>query len=216
MTFQVGLFGRDGMVLASDTKSTEYGTTMDAVSWSTTTSKLQYDEEMNTVIAVAGDRLARTSARDLIEQWDTLSSFERERLAEAPFLQGYPTGCSLSSLLIVRAKERIMLHYTVGQGSASKAHTSGKVISGEASSLAILFLERYADLPSCSMLQLKRLAALTVWLTAQLKSSYVGGLEMVAFPNSGRPEMIKPAELEQLEADAKRLDATVRQLIGKF
>jgi hypothetical protein len=216
MTFQIGLFGQDGMVLASDTKSTEFGASMDGASWTTITSKLQYDEEMNTVIAVAGDRLAQTSARDLIEQWDTLANnFERERVAEAPFLRGYPMGCNTSSLLVVRAKEQTMFHFTVGIGSSSKAHQTGKVICGEGTALSLLFVERYADLASCPIDKLKELAAFTVWLTAQLKPTYVGGLEMMAFPKGGRPYKVETDELKQLEQKAVIYDTEVKHIISR-
>jgi hypothetical protein len=215
MTFQIGLFGRDGMVLASDTKSTEFGASLDAVSWSTTTSKIVYDEEMNTVIAMAGERLTGISGRDLIEQWDTLAnSFERERLAQAPFSQHYPNA-GLSALLVVRAKERMMIHFTLGAGTTSKSHTTGKVISGEGSALSLLFIERYADLLSCSMDKLKQLAAFTVWLTAQLKSTYVAGLEMIAFPDGDRPYVVGSDELKQLEQKAATLDDEVKRLISQ-
>jgi hypothetical protein len=73
---------------------------------------------------------------------------------------------------------------------------SGKLVSGDSATVALFFLERYSN-PSMCVKELTQVAALTVWLTGEI-NPYVNGLEIMEFPNDGKPRRLDATELDQL------------------
>jgi hypothetical protein len=218
VTFQIGLFCPTGMVLASDTKLLETGTQMHirhrpSVKWGTTAPKFCHDESMRTVVAIAGDRLARVAARNLIAKWDSASNlFELERIAQEPFSMT-PMNV-LSSLIVVRPRERKMFHFILGAGTSTTEHSSDKVIQGDCATSAVLLLERYVNLSNCSFDKLKEIAALTVWLSSQLAPEYIAGLQMIEFQDGKPPHVLEQQELHDLERRAESIDGKVKELFA--
>lgn len=216
VTFQIGLFCREGMVLAGDTKSTEFGNQMhlpghDPISWSTVTSKFQYDDELKTVIAVSGGPRFSEAAGMLIEKWDTAHSQELVRIAQTPFRNCITE--EHGGLIAVRMQERKIFRFIIGAGNSMTIHTSDKIIQGDCATSAVLIVEHYADLKHCSLEKLKEVAAYTVWLTGQLNPRYVSGLEMIEFPDGGLPQVLTADECTDLENRASRTDSKIKKLI---
>jgi hypothetical protein len=216
VTFQIGLFCPEGMVLAGDTKSTEFGTQKHlpdhaAIGWSTTTSKFRKDDELKTVIAISGGRSFDEAARALLEKWDTAHGQELINIAQAPFRNSVTE--ERGGLIVVRARERKMFRFVLGGGTSLTEHTSDKIIQGDCTTSAVLIVEHYADLKHCSLAKLKEIAALTVWLTGQLNPRYVSGLEMVEFPDGKLPRVLTANECGDLEKNASCVDASIQKLI---
>ena len=205
MTFQIGLFCHEGMVLAGDTKPTEFANQMhlpehDPVGWSTVTSKFKYDDEFNTVIAICGGPLFGEAADALLGQWDTAHPQERIRIAQAPFKKTLTD--ERGGLIVVRTRERKMFRFILGAGNSSTEHTSDKIIQGDCATGAVLIVEHYADLKNCSLAKLKEVAAYTVWLTGQINPRYVSGLEMIEFPFRKKARRLAMDECADLEKQA--------------
>jgi hypothetical protein len=218
VTFQIGLFCHEGMVLAGDTKSTEFGNQMhlpdhSPISWSTVTSKFQYDDELKTVIAVSGGQLFGEAARELLGKWDTAHGQELINIAQAPIKNSITE--ERGGLIVVRARERKMFRFILGGGTSLTEHTSDKIIQGDCSTSAVLIVEHYAGLKRCSLAKLKEIAALTVWLTGQLNPRYVSGLEMIEFQDGNRPRVLTVDECADLEDRASRLDSDIQRLLAQ-
>lgn len=215
MTFQIGLFCREGMVLAGDTKSTEFGDQMHLsdhglVRWSTTTSKFLYDEELRTVVAISGGPLFSVAARALLKDWDTAYAPDRVNIAEAPFKKSNTE--ERGGLIVVRPLERKMFRFILGAGTSMTEHTCDKIIQGDCATTAVLFVERYADFKLCSISKLKEIAALVVWMSGQI-SSYISGLEMVEFKDGELPHLLTTDECTYLEKKAIKMDSRIRNML---
>jgi 20S proteasome alpha/beta subunit len=215
MTFQVGIFGKDGLVLAGDTRAVHE----DNVRWTTTQSKFIHDPDMQIVVAQSGHSVSLKVAQDLVrENWDGDVVKGRE-IAESVYAQEfegihsalrdqYPT-----QLIVVRPKERRMFHLCVRERTEVRECCAGKLVSGDSATVALFFLERYSN-PSMCLKELTRVAALTVWLTGEINPLYVNGLEIMEFPDGGNPRRLDGAELDQLTEWARNADSRIRRLLA--
>lgn len=230
MTFQIGLFGKDGMILAGDTLSSESGrpksnpqsifadddVNSGTVSWSTTVAtKFAHDDKMQTVIAQCGDSISLTVAHDILAKWNGKQIDDIRQIGNDIY-QGnfYKLSTQPTDLLIVRVIERRMLHFQVdGTVGIPKQHNSGKVITGRCPSLALLFFQKFIVPDEHSIEVLKPLAAYTVWLTGQLHPESVGGLEMIEFPDGKTARRLERLELQALETKAIDLHCEIKRLL---
>lgn len=213
MTFQVGIFGRDGLLLAGDTRAAHE----DNVRWTTTQSKFIHDPDMQIVVAQSGHSVSLKVAQDLVkENWDgdlvkgreiAESVYKQEfEGADLPLRQQYPT-----QLIVVRPMECRMFHLCVRERTEVREYSTGKLVSGDSATVALFFLERYSD-PSMCLKELTQVAALTVWLTGEF-NPFVNGLEIMEFPDDGKPRRLDVAELDQLIEWSRSADSTIRQLL---
>jgi len=215
MTFQVGFFGNDGMLLAGDTRAVQES---DGQQWTTAQSKFIADADMNIVIAQSGFSVALRVANRLIrENWCGAPNIA-EQVVEDIYRDEYGDNFKRLSprphpmqLIVVRPKERRMFHVCVDAGTVVTEPLAGKVVSGFAT-LALLFLERYVP-PNSSLNDLKPLAALTVWLTGEIASFFVNGLEMMEFPHNENPRRLGPKEIKGLLEWSMETDTKIRQLL---
>jgi hypothetical protein len=212
VTFQIGLFSDAGMVIAGDTKSTEYmrqyGST-NQTRYSAVTSKFIHNDDLSTVIAISGDNRCNAVARNLLERWGKLGSDDIRHFLQIPFKNDT---LDSGSLIVVRPDEHKMYRFTLGPNVGFTPHIEGKVIQGDCATLAVLFAEHYVELKALSLDALKKIAAFTVWLSERLNPTYVSGLEMIEFPQGGKPRVLTPDELAGLQNCASDLDAKVRAI----
>lgn len=211
MTFQVGLFCRDGILLAGDTRvSGEDGL------WTSSQSKFLSD--MNMVIAKAGTSVASRVAEDFLkEQWNG-SLNDGQRIAETVYKKefgGVIDNEPISKqhpvlLIVVRPKERRVFHFCM-RTRAEVVEVKDKIISGDGSNSGVFILERYYD-PTMPLREAKRIAALTVWFTGKL-NPYVGGLEMIEFPYDRTPHVLDEGEIKKLTKWCEMTDKNARQLL---
>lgn len=236
MTFQIGLFGSDGMLLAGDTKSSEAGVPRvprnsedyrySEMDWSTVTTKFMCKmkedktEDLSMVIAQCGDPISRKIADAMLYKWDRVEHRTAGLVLNDIYAEvyGFDTWERKQSadLLIVRQQEREMLRCTSVNGNAVTpiAHREGKVITGKSPSLALLFVEKFLTPDDLTIEQLKPIAAYTVWLTAQLNFN-VEGLEMIEFPDRKPAKRLKREETKALESQAVDLHCKIkRALLG--
>lgn len=237
MTFQIGLFGSDGMLLAGDTKSSESGVPAvprnnedmrySEVEWGTSVAtkfmcKMNGDkEDLSMVVAQCGDPIARLAASEILNTWDRVEHRTASIVIDDLYAKVYPPHSydrrQATDLLIVRHAEREMLRCTTvgGYSVPPIAHKEGKVITGRAPSLALLFVEKFLVPAEHTIEELKPIAAYTVWLTGQL-NRIVEGLEMIVFPDGKPAKKIQKPELQELEAGAMVLHENLkRTLFGK-
>lgn len=226
MTFQIGLFGKDGMILAGDTLSSESGRPESSfdphdpntkpVSWHTTvTTKFLCDENMELVIAQCGDALSTRVARTIVEKWNRKDTHQIQEFGDSVYKQNmYKLMTQPVDLLIVQRSHRKMLHFVVdGNVGDPKPHDSGKVITGRSPSLALLFFQKFIVPDEHSIETLKPLAAYTVWLTGQLHPESVGGLEMIEFPDGEAARRLERLELQALETKAIDLHCEIKRML---
>ena len=142
MTFQVGLFGKDGLLPAGDTRAVhDVG-----VRFTTTQSKFAHDPDMKIVVAQSGHSVSLKVAQDLVmANWNGDPQVGRQ-IAElvyaeefegihVPLREQYPT-----QLIVVRHKERKMFHLCVRSRSEVVEHSTGKLVSGDAATVALVCL----------------------------------------------------------------------------
>lgn len=215
MTFQVGLFGKDGMLLAGDTRAVhDVG-----VRYTTTQSKIIHDSAMEIVVAQSGHSVSVKVAQDLVKMnWDGNLDKGRE-IAEAVYAQEFEGIHSplrtqyATQLIVVRPTEHRMFHICVRERTEILEHRTGKLVSGEAATVALLLLERYSN-PSMPIADLRRIAALTVWLTGEINPFYVNGLEIVEFPYGQSPRRLPAEEIGDLLVWCNDADANIRRLLS--
>lgn len=209
MTVQMGLFGRDGMLLAGDT----CGSTDDYLT--TEQSKFLYNEGMENIVAQSGFSDALLAARMLVDQNWNGDRVIGEKLASEAYRIGNPLPSTFrdqptTRILVMRPKERRICLVEIHSHSIITEHTEGKLLTGERA--AQLFLEQYYS-SSFSLEKLKRLAAFVIWLTGHVAPHLVRGLEMIECPDGQNARRVSKTEIARLQRWSETTHGRIEKLI---
>jgi hypothetical protein len=224
MTFQMGLVGTDGVVIASDTKATRWG----QIRTSSTTRKIFWNEETGIACAVAGDditakiadevcQLGITEIGDHMVVYELLQnavtcSWERNTLAE----QKRADQDSDSRLIIALTKNPHHLWWIDANHRRSATGTyQDKIYAGDRQNASIYFLERFYNHPKLLPLdQLVFLASHAVCEAGELNRTGVGGLDVLTWRFEDRePKIYSESETAELARRSAELVESIRSRI---
>lgn len=225
MTFQVGLIGTDGYVLASDTKLLQIGGEAERqFRSSSTTTKLAFNKEKGTAWCLAGDRvvilaehkfseLLKNTNGDFSEIPDLLKKAGKNAWRES-FNGASSTRDRIGyqrRMTVVKSDGTKHLGWTLDIFETPDCQVfKDKTISGDAANLASFLTECFYPSPGRSVEQLKTLAAMTVLFGGRLNPTGVGGLEMVICKN-GETAQVDEEEIANLELQAPALHSSIEK-----
>lgn len=225
MTFQVGLIGIDGFVLASDTQLSQVGGEQQ-FRFSSTTTKISFNSEKGMAWCITGDRsvvlaehkfsgLLRNANGDFDEIPDLLRKASKEAWRESF------NGASVTRdrigyqrrLTVVKSDGKKHLGWMLDMFETPDCQSfRDKTISGDAANLASFFVECFYSYgsPHRSVEQLKSLAATTIVFGGRLNPTGVAGLEMVVC-SDGKLTKVDEAELVDLESRSLHLHSAIQR-----
>ncbi len=233
MTFQVGLVGNDGVVLASDKRVRDVRgglvTTFD-------TDKIVVLDDLHLAYCFAGDLLARHAAHLIVTE---LKKHTHPLPHTGPVLQGILQdsatrawdsefrvnsglgGNPLSGgtvTLVYRSSEGVQLWHLVVCQDPYAIPIGNKISSGELTSPAVFFLERYypESTPRPATKDLVPLAAHCVLMAGALNPAGVGGLEMLICTKAESTKLSTEAELAPFLAGSKKLDMEIAKSLKRW
>jgi len=221
MTLQVALVGTDGIVLASDKRTSD----VDFVTTTSRTSKIIVDDAATVAIAYAGHEISRYVAGRILREPSVLESkgsylIDVEKLAETVYKEqeeqitqdsrrGFRTD---SQLLIVQRKDLSRFHVLhMDRAKSLSEPRYDKAIIGHATNTACFFAERYYRKAPVDALKL--LAAHTILTAGRINPFGIEDLEMLVCT----PEKFESVTLEEISALKSRsqdIDDKLRQLLG--
>lgn len=215
MTFQVGLCGTDGIILASDTKVVTQGGAR--AGW--TSNKIFPCPEKGLAYACAGERTAllagqifseKCKSRDL--ECDDLDEVLRSAGREA-WRKEYGEAqiprsqLQVSTLIVAWTNENESRLWRLDILDVPECYrVKDKVVAGDSENPAVFIVERYYR-PS-PILKLKLLAAFSILSAARLNPAAISGLEIMLC-RSGTCEWVPEEEIDQLGATFQGLDSLI-------
>lgn len=221
MTFQIGLIGADGMILASDKRITQADGTRDGrtVRHGGTGAKIACNEQRSIIYCAADGHLGEAIAREYMKApvaegigAELLSARERvER--KSPY---YSAGdLLLAQIVDGRAN---LWHMDSRTGACSAPHrVEDKVQIGDSGNLAAFFIEMYAPTRIeglRTVVELKFLAAHSIRVAGRLNPAFVDDLE-IWIHRTGQDCFIQ-VEDEEIMALVSRSDALTADLSSKL
>jgi hypothetical protein len=220
MTFQVGMVGTDGVLLASDLLYTGYAGDFRQ---SGSGSKIIYDGKQIAYCASGGSRplaVASHYAKYFCEGDGEQAFMTRQRLIDARNSvekEFTPSAASDGELLLAQAIEGHveLWHMGIRLGDYSAPHPPpDRYCIGDTRNSAMFFVERYAPRTSTGgklqpLERLKLLAAHTILTAARLNQTGIGGLEMLIC----KPDGFRFVSVEEI-ADLKSKSDTLDREIG--
>jgi hypothetical protein len=221
VTFNVGLVGTDGVVLASDTKVSFWEQTRT----SSTASKLYSNPETGIACAVSGDEVTPFIAREVCQTRINDGLSEDDVFTQ---LHGVATSAwqlhvpkkrdnspernPHSRLLIVLPRCNFPLWSIAAgpnTGSGTKCYRD-KAHDGDPSNAAKYFLEFYAQSKLRPMRELVFLAAHTIRTAAILNPTGVGGLEILTWDfGAAAPRFLSNDEIATLTQRSSQLTSSI-------
>jgi hypothetical protein len=237
VTFQVGMVGSDGAVLASDTRALSTAGVQSGISagvdCSSTTQKLFCYDELRCAYCVAGNdntirwiangvhdrlkklresRLGSDEVKALL--WDAVNEVCKPRMNEF----GDPSSprhyhVAGAMLLAYRGKDKVELWRIDLTGFAPGVNpVLDKVVQGDSANSAAFFLRYYRPV---SVKGLLPIAAHCILTAGKMNPSGVEGLEIVV-ATIGETRKLEKQELEVLREASDRLEAAIYQHISQF
>lgn len=225
MTLQIGLVGKDGIVLASDKCMNE----LSRVRRSSLTSKIRHMENHGVAYAFAGDDCAVLVGQEL-EKWilrgnelrnDTKATLER--VGNAVFRQekrrigarGTWTETDRRLTVVLYANPLELWQLSIRKNSIARRYEN-KVIAGDEKNSAVFFSEQYYD-SSKTVAELLLLATHVMSMGHERNKDAVQGLEIfvVRHTPDGFTEvgLVPENELEVLSNTSKALDTMIRSCL---
>jgi hypothetical protein len=217
MTLQVALAGRDGFVIASDTKAIS-GTGASAfpgagtrnIRRSSSVRKILVAVNGGLVCAFSGDELSMAIAQKLVDscpgQFNTDAEVREHLQRSAVFAQ--ELGLNPDKQLIIAAipnaappVSKLWRVYFVPGPTVMAVRN--RVVGGDESNSAIYIVERYHNV-TCSVKELQVLAAHTIREGHYLNAITVDGLDVLVAKDGTAPRFLEEIELADL---AKRSDS---------
>lgn len=229
MTFQVGIVGSDGVLLASDTKALSTAGFQDGISaganFSATTKKLFCCNEFRHAYCITGNdnaiwRVGRCAHEKIKKQGNVILSSEAvhsllwDSVDEICPAISHGSKYYGSMLLCYRGEQSVDL-WRVNLDSFGLAvnWVLDKTVEGDAANTAVFFLERYYR--AAPIKQLLPLAAHCILTAAKLNPTGVEGLEIVV-STLKETRKLEKHELSALKQVSETLEAAIYQHISQF
>jgi hypothetical protein len=216
MTMQVAMVGRDGIILASDTRVTtfwrgpRYGEIRDPYSGP----KILVSPEGTLAVSCAQDMdMASEVARKIISDWRPEESRAKLKQLVTDLGGAAPFECIVANL-VPRPQIARFAYISAVRGAAmslSEANATDKLCAGDQASPAKFWPLRYYD-SSRPVEDLIPLAAQLIVDAAHFNSGSVGGLYIVT-TRCGRFENLSESECTALEVEAKERSGAIGNLI---
>jgi hypothetical protein len=226
LTFQVGMVGSDGILLASDLKRTHVGMLRGIYRTSSNQQKIHI--EGHVAYCSSGDDLAEVAAQTFCAQAASGfvgdSEIHRRLVASAQEALTKEKGAKPNGLLSRRggsvlfalrtADGRFQLWCLDVIGLAPTAQrVLNRIINGDWGNAAGFFIERYFPERRRPIQELRLLAAHTVLVAGRLNPAGVGGLEIVRCSSAGF-EKLGEDEIAALTEASMRLDEDIGASLG--
>lgn len=207
MTFQIGLVGTDGIVLASDRKSIFY----EPVWHSSLNTKIATDESKGFAVAWAGQEIATIIGRQILKEFNPenrtdfifpLESLARRVIEERK--QNYQYADLLEGqVTLVMQSDLTNFHVLEIFAGEPLCHVSNdKRIMGDKGNAAIYFAQAYYRKASTS--ELLKLAAQTVVSAGRLNPSGIEGLQILLCTRGGF-QFVPEDQIESLTKESEEL-----------
>jgi 20S proteasome alpha/beta subunit len=218
VTFQVGLIGSDGWVLASDTLETlDTGAQILA----SATDKLYEDDKV--VVAFSGDDWSRKARDRVIEKIRDSSEAPRKVLTDI----GNAVWQEIPEQVKPRARRTLIVAFTdnpkrfyfLELGKGMLLEKRDFVTAGDDQNPAHFFIQRYyvrGAATENTIDQLKLLAAHTI-RQASRHNSRVQGLDMIVCrvkDDTSQCERVSDSEIKRLSAESEAIDQQLINLLG--
>ena len=185
MTFQIGLIGADGMILASDKRFTQAHATSDGrtLRHGGTGAKIVCNEQRSIMYCTAGGHLGEAIAREYMKapvEGDVGTELLRIRERIEPKNPAPSYGDLLLAQVVEREAALWQMDVRTGAYSTPR-RVEDKAQIGDGGNLAAFFIEMYAPTPIQglrSVVELKFLAAHSIRVAGRLDRASVDDLEM--------------------------------------
>ncbi len=221
MTFQLGLVGKDGVVLASDRRALAFWADTGGMA-SSSVSKIVTNERARFAYCFWGDMLAARAATLVGQELEKGSPAnesvlkscidqvldEREKIEQEADLACLRGGGIL--LVVVRDDKPELWRLDVLKHTDSvrrAAQVDGKIVAGDAINQANFFVERYFR-RSAPISELLALATHTILMAGELNPTCVSGVDLVACTSEGF-HAITGTELDSLFQKSETLDRAI-------
>lgn len=226
MTFQIGMVGRDGVLLASDMKRTYVPNVRGCYRSSSEQPKIIVPPGGHVAYCCSGDELTEAAARLFCDRTDNfaddsaikkaLEGAAQEAMSQARMPGSAPLSGGSSLFAYRSAREKIQLWCLEMRSSLVAApHATPEfkhVINGDRGNPAGFFIERYFQ--QCKPIQdLVALAAHTILIAGRLNPAGVSGLEIVFCTAKGFERVSEDGIAELIERSGK-LDADIAASLG--
>ncbi len=226
MTWQVGLVGCDGLVIASDRRAVAEANLRINPRWIRQTGEIRKIllRPTNDFICVYSiNEVAGDIATHLVEDrglTDFVSNqdvIERVRKRCEEIINGYaeqyrPFGTALM-IALPNAREGVTRLWQVGFFPPPIVREGGpRCYGGDASNSAIYFTERFQDEGierKLSVEELKGIAAHVILEGSRLNQTYVRGLDVLVCMNASRPRFLDDDEIEELREQSAALSTKI-------
>lgn len=231
MTFQIGLRGSDGILLASDTRITFrhicewHEECQRGLRWLSRESKIQISEKHNLALAMAGPNFSSLVAARILETLDATTELPKdfagwisgitEGVYKEHFEDSHFTDQDRPTVTIIapdQAQDKMLRVEVDSKSIVSKLR--GKIIAGDAANPAIFFVERYYDDKKLRPVsELLFMAAHAILMGSKL-NTWVDGLEFAICKPHSRPELI--TDIDSLVEASTALDETLAKEIFSY
>jgi hypothetical protein len=227
MTWQVGLLGCDGFVIASDRKAVAEGNLITDSRWvrqTGETRKILLRPKTKDFICVysinevAGDIAARLVEDHRLSDFESNQDvIERVRNRCEEIVHGYaeryrPLGPTLM-VALPRARKGVTRLWRVGFFPPPIVREgSPRTYGGDAGNSAIYFAERFQD-EYCerklSVEELKGIAAHVILEGSRLNRTHIGGLDILVCEDASEPRFLDNNEIKKIEEQSEALSAKI-------
>lgn len=218
MTFQVGIVGADGVLLASDLRYVRGGPDVSRRTYSS--EKIVVREDKNLAYCSAGDNAAARVAEHHADTFTVGGNIKKNlEDSRASVMREYQeqTGSRNwhGSIMVVHGREDSIELWHIDLDDQPAQRLNDRACGGDLGNPAVFFLERYlqGNEPSLTLEQLKMIAAHSVLMSGKLNPTGIQGLEIVLCRKNGF-ERVSPAELSRLKARSEELDSQVTTALG--
>ena len=236
MTFQIGMVGSDGILLASDTLCTNIhasnAVALDGTRTSFDAPKIQIEKAKGIAYCWSGDELGRilvNQISDLVNGLRTdmrvfLSMCSQEAIHRAAVIRAANPAVPIGSCEVLLAIQTGSTSVSLWKTRIVQSQNQfipptiepiiTKAITGDAVNAAAFFAEKYFPrFRKLPVQDLIRLAAHVVLMAGKLNSAGVGGLQIVVCRGSGFTELTTE-EISSLVEQSSRLDSEIAERIG--
>jgi len=218
MTFQIGLVGSDGLIIASDeTAVREGGLRADgkcSMRVSSGVEKIFVAKKNNLICAFAGDSIVTNFASELIQSVSSGDDLSEDLALKNRATEVYEAHHSVeirkrtSGQMMVAIPGVLKLwEFLFMGGEVILQAVSNRSFCGDRCNPAVYFAERYLPLDSLKypVERLKLIAAHTILEGSALNPTSVGGLSILICMTGEQPRFLEPDELQELRTHSQKL-----------
>lgn len=231
MTFQVGLVGHNGLVIASDRRAVASGQNIDArwlMRQTGDARKILHSKELDFVCVFSlsdhykkmAEALVEDKDRPTLESDDYVRSYLQEKcemlLKQIPQEYRFPGASLIVALPKARAGVKRLWQVSFFLGETPHVNDRVRAYGGDLCDPAIYFAERYhgrLDEKELSVRELTAIAAHTVLEASQLNMTQIRGLDVLLCEDGTEPHFIEGDKLLNLKQQSSRLSAKIEKLL---